>query len=89
MMSTQELQNKITELTSQWYSLIGGDHHKDRDCHWYINSVWSYGEPVKYRVEHYGYILDDISEDFNTYREACLFMIEELNAAIKREKEQE
>lgn len=83
------LQQEINTLTERWYRVIGGDHHKDRDCHWYINSVWSYGQPVKYRVEHYGYILDDISEEFGTYTEACLFMINELKKAIKREEEQE
>jgi len=32
----------ITNLTNEWYQLISRDHHKDRDCHFYINTVWSY-----------------------------------------------
>jgi hypothetical protein len=78
--------DEITALTAEYYALIGKDHHKDRDCHWYINSVWSYGQPVKYRVEHYGYILDDICEDFTTYDKACLFLIEILKDAITKEE---
>ena len=38
---------EITELTTLWYNIISLGHHKDSDCHWYINKVWSYGgEPV-------------------------------------------
>lgn len=86
MNKNQLLQKEINSLTERWYLLIGQDHHKDRDCHWYINSVWSYGQPVKYRVEHYGYILDDICEEFTTYSEACLFLIETLKDAITKEE---
>lgn len=89
MNKNQLLQKEINSLTERWYLLIGQDHHKDRDCHWYINSVWSYGQPVKYRVEHYGYILDDISEEFATYSEACHFLLRMLKKAITREEQQE
>jgi hypothetical protein len=32
---------EITKLTNEWYFLIGKDHHKDRDCHWYVENKWS------------------------------------------------
>ena len=67
-MTTEEILNQITELSRVWYIQIGDDHHKDRDCHFYINTVWSYGQRQKYRVEHFGYIFDDIEEEFDTYR---------------------
>lgn len=62
----QEKENKVTELATKYYNLIGKDHHKDRDCHFYIEKVagetkWSYGSKTinnleKYRVIHYGYV---------------------------------
>ena len=46
MAKLQEMnyEEEITKLTELWYEIVGNDHHKDRDCHWYINKVWSYGE---------------------------------------------
>ena len=61
---------EITKLTDEWYTLIGKDHHKDRDCHWYIETKWSYGYPPKYTVQHWGYILHDIVEEYASYEQA-------------------
>lgn len=66
----KELIEEITKLADEWYYLIGKDHHKDRDCHWYIETKWSYGFPPKYTVQHWGYILDEIEMEFNSYDEA-------------------
>ncbi len=82
-MKTEEILNQITELTKKWYIEVGKDHHKDRDCHFYINTVWSYGQKQKYRVEHYGYIFRDIEEVFNTYNEAALFLLKKIKEMIK------
>jgi hypothetical protein len=82
-MKTEEILNQITELTEKWYFLIGKDHHKDKDCHFYINTVWSYGQKQKYRVEHYGYIFRDIEEEFNTYNEAAQFLLKKIKEMIK------
>jgi hypothetical protein len=82
-MKTEEILNQITELSKEWYILIGGDHHKDRDCHFYINTVWSYGKKQKYRVEHYGYIFRDIEEEFDTYDEAAMFLLNKIKEMIK------
>ena len=71
-MSNDILIEEITKLTDQWYQLIGKDHHKDRDCHWYLEAVWSYGLPPKYRVSHRGYILDHIEEEFETWEDGLL-----------------
>ena len=75
----------LTQLTDEWYKLIGKDHHKDRDCHFYINTVWSYGQDPVYRVEHYGYIVDEIEEDFYSYDEAVIFLEKKLKEIIKQE----
>lgn len=82
-MNKEEILNQITELSKEWYILIGDDHHKDRDCHFYINTVWSYGEKQKYRVEHYGYIFRDIEEEFDTYDAAAQFLLNKIKEMIK------
>ena len=88
-MTTEEILDQITKLSKEWYILIGGDHHKDRDCHFYINTVWSYGQKQKYRVDHFGYIVEEIEEEFDTYREAAEFLLNTITEMIKIEKEQE
>lgn len=85
-MNTKELQDKITELTEEWRKLVVQDHCKDRDFHFYINTVWSYGQKQKYRVEHFGYIFDDIEETFDTYQEAAKYLLNTLKIMIEREK---
>ena len=88
-MSTEQILDQITELSRVWYIQIGGDHHKDRDCHFYINTVWSYGQKQKYRVGHYGYIIEEIEEEFDTYREAAEFLLNKITEMINIEKEPE
>lgn len=53
-----ELEQEITELTAKWYRYVNIDHHKDRDCHWYIQKVWSYGDEPYYEAYHSGYVID-------------------------------
>ena len=65
-----DVQEDIVRLSEEWYNLISSDHHKDKDCHWHIESVWSYGLPPKYFVRHYGNIIDDIEAKCDTYEEA-------------------
>ena len=77
---------EITILTNEWYFLIGKDHHKDRDCHWYVETKWSYGYPPKYSVQHYGYIIDNIEEEFNTYEESLQFLKQTLIKEIEEYK---
>ena len=80
------MDKELTKLTKLWYEIIGVDHHKDRDCHWYINKTWSYGQEPTYTVEHYGYIGETITEDFETYAEAEAFLFGTLGEAIEGEK---
>lgn len=85
-------EEKTTELTNLWYRIVSLDHHKDRDCHWYINKVWSYGQKPYYRVEHYGYIYDEESlttqnEHYPLLELAEIALIEALEDAIKTEEE--
>ncbi len=50
------LEEEVTKLTNVWYEYVNKDHHKDRDCHWYIHKTWSYGEEPYYQAYHHGYI---------------------------------
>lgn len=60
----------VDELNEMWMTVVGSDHHKDRDCHWSINQRFSYGERKGFTVEHYGYIYEDVSDTFPTWEEA-------------------
>lgn len=74
---------EITKLTEEWYKLIGSDHHKDRDCHWYIETKWSYGSSPVYIIHHYGYILDEINETWSEYKLALNRLKEILEKEIE------
>lgn len=81
-----ELEEKAYKLTNLWNNLVQQDHHKDRDCHWYINKVWSYGQRPIYRVEHYGYVGSEyVSKDYKTYQEALQCMIDYLIQEFKNQ----
>ncbi len=54
-----EIQKEIVRLSNIWMRFVGVDHHKDRDCHWYIQKYYSYGEKPYYMAWHHGYIGDD------------------------------
>lgn len=54
-----ELEEQITKLTGIWCRFVGVDHHKDRDCHWYITQYYSYGEKPFFKARHHGYVADD------------------------------
>ena len=55
----ESLNKEIARLANIWYNYVSTDHHKDRDCHFYIETVWSYGEEPFYRAVHNGYIMED------------------------------
>jgi len=80
-----KIEDEITELSERWYELIGGEHHKDRDCHWYVEVRWSYGLPQVYVVRHDGYTFERIEEEFNTYAEALEGLKGYLERAISEE----
>lgn len=84
---TDKIQEEIVKLSEEWHELIGIDHHKDRDCHWYIESRWSYGEQPEFRVLHYGYVTDDIEIACDSYETALAELRTILKRAIERQKE--
>lgn len=60
----------IPHLMSLWYEVISPLHHKDRDCHFYITKHFQYGGDSTRELTHYGYLLREINETFQTYDEA-------------------
>jgi hypothetical protein len=82
----ENLTSDITKLTEEWYFLIGKDHHKDRDCHWYIETKWSYGYPPIYTIQHFGYILDNKEIECTSYDEALTVLRDILKEKIEEEK---
>lgn len=73
---------KITELSADYYSLISGEHHKDRDCHWSIETKWSYGNEPRYIVTHNGYVYDRIEIICDTYEGALVALRNQLKNAV-------
>ena len=69
---------KIIELNKIWYDLIGGEHHKDKDCHFRINTHYFYGDHVEYEVDHYGYIMDEVHVEFGSLEHAQNYLINEV-----------
>lgn len=82
-----ELEEKITALTVRYYELVSRDHHKDRDCHFYIYKDWTYGEPPVYKVEHNGYLNEwDGPKSFPDSTSAHWGLIKFLERIIKEEE---
>lgn len=77
---------QITALAMDYYTLIGQDSHKDCDCHWYVKKRWSYGELVGYYVQHEGYCYEGMRYSgegpFPTYALAAQALIVHLERAI-------
>lgn len=71
--------SEILRLSQAWYKYVGYDHHKDRDCHWYIEADFAYGGKPEFYVYHNGYIHDYIRKgpfkDWTTANEKLLKLI--------------
>jgi hypothetical protein len=77
------LEEQIINLTNKWCNYVSLDHHKDRDCHWYITKAYSYGEPAKYTAQHHGYIADRwTSQTVDNEEDAMLLLLNEITKAI-------
>ena len=74
---------EVENLSRLWFRLVSLDHHKDRDCHWYISSAWSYGESPVYEVQHEGYVHERIREEHPTYDAALAGLAGHIRDAIQ------
>ena len=88
MRINMDREEQITDLTKLWYKLIGSGDCKDRDCHWYIETLWSYDEPPKYFVWHRGSVYEDVHEQYETYEQALNVLKGKLSDAIRIKQEQ-
>lgn len=96
MSELQELEAQFTALTVEWMNTIGPECHKDRDCHFYIERRWSYGDAPKWRAQHYGYWAEErLDKECATYHDALRALIEFLadeladaKKCIERNKEE-
>lgn len=79
------MNEKIVRLTELWYAYVGLDHHKDSDCHWYIETAFSYGSNPEYIVRHDGYIIGEVAEVFKTYEKAQIGLIKEIVKVFESE----
>ena len=81
------IDEQITALTDKYYRLANRDHHKDRDCHFYIQKTWSYGEPPIYRVMHFGYLHEWRGpEGFESSQDAHEALLQFLKRIVKEEE---
>jgi hypothetical protein len=78
--------NKITKLAADYHKMIASDHHKDRDCHWSLETRWSYGNAPVYIVERNGYLHHTETAKFDSYDGALAYLREELKEAIEIER---
>lgn len=83
---TMKAQDKITEFASEYHKLIAGDHHKDKDCHWSIETRWSYGQEPKFIVRHRGYLFHDVDAICDSYAGALAVLRDELKTAVTLER---
>ena len=51
-----DIEEEILYLTKIWMKYIAPEHHKDRDCKFYIKKIWAYGDEPYYEAYHYGYV---------------------------------
>ena len=62
------------------------DHHKDKDCKWYIMEAWEYGSYPHYYIEHDGYIYQNKNlKNYKTRMEAENALIREIRKAFRQE----
>lgn len=85
---SKSVEEQILELTNMWYEYVSMDHHKDRDCHWHIEQVWSYGEKPYWTVWHDGYVSDCEDETrYNSYDDALWALLNLIHSAWDKEFE--
>lgn len=80
------ISDQIVELARRWYNYVSLDHHKDRDCHFYVEKKWSYGQEPVYIAYHYGYRARDWhSQTYSTAAEAEEALLKWLTHTVNSE----
>jgi hypothetical protein len=86
MSSQREKIEEINRITDFWYSYVNMDHHKDCDCHWYIEQSWDYGDKPKWKAYHLGYVYDTEEIRTSTYDQALDALLSIARNAVRKEK---
>ncbi len=82
------MKKEIIELTQKWHEYISPNHHKDRDCHWYIEVDYAYGEEPIFTACHYGYVADALmGEPQGTLEDAERDLLNLIKKAVGQQKE--
>ena len=74
--------DKIIKMSDMWMRYVGTDHHKDCDCHWYIQQDFAYGDKPVWSAYHYGYIFEGKEIHTSSYDGALNALIELLKEAF-------
>ncbi len=74
----------ICKLMALWYRTIGLRRHEDRDCHFTIETRFSYGGQVRFILKHQGHLEKDIQEEFWSYELAEQALMQHLNRRIRK-----
>jgi hypothetical protein len=82
------MKKQIQELTEKWYRYVNKNHHKDRDCHFYIETAYSYGDKPTFTAYHEGYVAEpEHCPPRETYEEAEEDLLDLLKRIIHYQKE--
>lgn len=89
MFDVELLEKRMQLLTAEHQEEVWrSGYYKDRDFHFYINKVWSYGEKPYWRIEHYGYItrLEDYCDyedkKYDSYEKALADLVSVLTSIV-------
>ena len=79
------MKDLVKKLLDIWYACLI-DHHKDRDCHFYIEQKFSYGTKEQWSVYHSGYLYRwECDED--SYEQCLAKLSNKLKEMIEQECE--
>lgn len=81
------IQSEIVDLTNKWYEYVSQDHHKDRDCHFYITLDYKYGDEPIFEIDHYGYVGDEFHAKAHTLEKAQAILLDRIKQMIKKQQE--
>lgn len=67
----KDLTADVGRAMREWQKTVEKGLYDDRDCHFFIDISWSYGNDPKYRVrKESGIATGSLSKTFSTYEEA-------------------
>jgi hypothetical protein len=89
MRTRLQRESEIIRLAAQYQEIIKNQHHKDCDCHWSIETKWSYGKAPVFAVLHNGFLHETDHATFTNYDSALAYLRQELRDAIELEKIQQ